>query len=92
MNKLELTIIKENYEELSNRIFNVNKYIEELNSVLSMNSQLVDSVKFNDKQLEIFKELKEKYLKSSYFPYEDHLVKKNLDKIKLVIQTIEEKK
>lgn len=92
MNKLEKTILKENYEELQSRIFNLNKYLEELNLVINMNNQLVDEIKFNEKQLEIFKSLKTKFLESDYMPFKKNLVENNLNKIKLVIDTVEEKK
>lgn len=92
MNKLEKIILKENYEELQTRIFNLNRYLEELNLVINMNNQLVEDVKFNEKQLEIFKSLKTNFLEQEYMPFKKHLVENNLNKIKLVIDTVEEKK
>lgn len=92
MNKLELTILKENYQELSSRLYNVNKYLEEFQKVISINCQLKEEVKLNDEQLKIFKDLKESYLTPYYMPYDKNSIENNLKKISLVIETIEEKR
>lgn len=92
MTKLEIFILKENYQDLYDRLSNVHRYLSELNNVISMNWQLKDDVKFNDEQLEIFKTLKENYLIPFYKPYDKDEIEKSLQKISLVIQSIEERK